>query len=98
MRAAAAVLLAALAPAAARAGGGCAPAAEVAALLARNWGEARRFAGVEPRGVLVELWLSAAGTWTILIVSADGTACLAAAGEAGALLPPPAPAPAGEPG
>jgi len=76
----------------------CAPAAEIAGRLAAEFGEARRFAGLDGRGAVIELWVSGSGSWTLLALAPGGIACLAAAGTAGVLLPAPAAAPAGVPG
>lgn len=93
-----ALALAACAPAAAPAQVPCAPAAEIAGRLAAEFGEARRFAGLDGRGAVIELWVSGSGSWTLLALAPGGIACLAAAGTAGVLLPAPAAAPAGVPG
>lgn len=66
----------------------CGPAEAIRGRLAADHGEARVFAGLAG-AVLIELWLAPSGTWTVLIVRADGAACLAAAGQAGALVPSP---------
>jgi hypothetical protein len=46
---------------------------------------------------LVTLWVAPSGSWTVLVQSAAGRACILAAGEAGTLAPRAA-APAGVPG
>jgi hypothetical protein len=92
----AAALLAA--GAAGSAAASCAPAGALAEMLAGEWGEARRFSGLDARGAVIELWVAPSGSWTLLVVSPGGTACLAASGSAGAVLPAPPARPAGEPG
>lgn len=60
----------------------CAPHATVAARLATRFGEAPQFAGLTRDGSLLEAWANReTGTWTLLRVTPDGTACLMASGE-----------------
>ncbi len=51
------------------------------AKLDRNFGEQPIAVGLATTGNLLEVLISADGTWTILITSPDGLTCIAAAGE-----------------
>ncbi len=61
--------------------GACGPHAEVEALLAGQYHETPRVLGLTAQGALFELLASPDGTWTVLIVNADGVACVAAVGD-----------------
>jgi hypothetical protein len=51
--------------------------------LGEKYGESRRSMGLAGRRGVIELFASeATGSWTILLTSPQGTACLMAAGEA----------------
>jgi hypothetical protein len=89
-RAVAAVLaIAVAAPALAQAR--CAPRADVLAQLAARWGETPRAVGLTPDGLLVEVFASPAGSWTITATRADGRTCLMSSGEGYAAIPAPVP-------
>lgn len=57
------------------------------AQLRDKYGESPRFQGLaEGMGALVMVWLNElTGTWTLLIVKPDGTACLVGEGQGGAI-------------
>ena len=70
----------------------CAARDEVVAKLAQRFGETLRSAGLQRAEGLVEVYASErTGTWTILLIRPDGTACLLAAGELWEEEPRPAP-------
>jgi hypothetical protein len=52
-------------------------------VLAEKHGEARRFLGMTPSGIAVELWIGASGGWTLLKTSSSGTSCIIATGGQG---------------
>jgi hypothetical protein len=68
----------------------CGERAALAAALMRDWRETPRFRGLAADGRLVEIFLAPSGSWSALAARPDGTACLVGAGEAGAILAPPA--------
>lgn len=73
----------------------CAPYQRVVDELSSAYGESRDSVGLS-RHEMIEIWRSnATGTWSILIVDAEGTACLVAAGVDYQELREPAP-PVGE--
>jgi hypothetical protein len=68
-------------PAAAQ-GRACAARAQVVERLAERYGETLVSMGMHANSGVVEVYASeATGTWTILVTTPDGTACLIAAGE-----------------
>jgi hypothetical protein len=96
-----AVLAAALvAPSGAAHARQCGEAGAVRAALERDFAERPVFDGLSGQAA-VELWVAEGGSWTFLIVSAAGVACILAAGNAGqadAPLRPRPRRPSGEPG
>lgn len=61
---------------------GCMPRADMAKALADGWGEKSAFQGLQSDGQrIVEIFVRQDGTWTAVVVSADGTACPVAAGD-----------------
>ena len=64
----------------------CAPREQVVAGLATGFDEVRRGAGLtrnhEGQAQVVEVFTSAAGTWTVVVTMPDGMTCLVASGEA----------------
>ena len=63
-------------------GGPCLPRADAITKLQRQYHEQQIGIGVASRGSLViELFVSDSGSWTILMTRADGISCVAAAGE-----------------
>ena len=72
-------------PANAQAGVVCGVYEQMAAAL-RDHGEAPVFRGLDVRGFVAEAWASPAGGWTWISITADGRACLEAAGEAAEVI------------
>ena len=71
----------------------CGPRAAALEYLLERYGERPRAAGLAGDGRVVELLVSASGSWTLLLVRPDGTACIAAGGEAWQDTPAPRPEP-----
>lgn len=60
----------------------CAPYDALAKALEQRYGEAPVERGLSMAGEMVEWWANDdTGTWTVLVYSASGTACILAAGE-----------------
>ena len=59
----------------------CAVRAEMIKALGDNFKEAPTAVGVVNPEVVVEIYVSAAGTWTILATGTDGKSCVISAGE-----------------
>lgn len=60
----------------------CAQRAEVVERLAERYGETLQSVGVQSNSGVLEVYASdETGSWTILVTSPDGTACLIAAGR-----------------
>lgn len=75
------LLLAACAPAAAQTAQ-CASYTGIVEGLAERYGERRVMSGTNPDGTVVQMFANGeTGTWTALVVQADGMACVVAAGE-----------------
>jgi hypothetical protein len=72
----------------------CGPRDQVVQVLSKQYQEGPRAAGMINRMTMMEVYVSAKGTWTILITDSNGMACILAAGAAWGELPPP---PKGEP-
>lgn len=69
---------------------GCDDAAAMRAALAAKFGEAVLMRGMVSGTQILEVWgAPEAGTWTVLVIRADGTACLRAAGTDLAIIAPP---------
>jgi len=66
----------------------CAERAGLVAALARDWGEAPAFRGLDAGGRLVELFVAPSGSWSLVVTVPDGTACLVGAGEDALIVPP----------
>ncbi|MFZ5964026.1 hypothetical protein ACOXXX_13835 [Thalassococcus sp. BH17M4-6] len=63
--------------------GNCAPRESVVERLAAKYGETRQSIGLGANNAVVEVFASAeTGTWTIVVTTANGTACLIASGQA----------------
>ena len=61
---------------------------EMAASLAKEYGEAQRFMGLDSRGLVTVLFFSEASkSWTALIVEPSGRACMVSAGVDGEFVP-----------
>ena len=73
--------LAGLAPTLALAEPPCGPRETLMRELAKTYGEAPSGRGLTREGALLELFSSDRGTWTMVLSSADGRACVLAAGE-----------------
>jgi hypothetical protein len=57
--------------------------------LERNYAEAPVSMGLASNGAVVEVFASAAGTWTIIMTHPNGLCCLLMAGEGWEILPAP---------
>ncbi|MBR1158495.1 hypothetical protein [Bradyrhizobium elkanii] len=60
----------------------CASRSDFVTFLKDHFGEVEVDRGLSDRGHLVEVFVSPAGTWTILLSRPDGSSCLVDAGEA----------------
>jgi hypothetical protein len=75
-----ALLLALAAPALARPF--CAPQEYLAAQMQERYGETLAHSGLTDGGNIVEIWASReTGTWTVLLIAADGMACVVQTGK-----------------
>ena len=74
-----AALLGLAAPAAAQER--CGPRAEVIEMLGEDYEETRRGVGLAGSTQVVEVFASAAGSWTVLVTDAQGRSCLVASGH-----------------
>jgi hypothetical protein len=59
----------------------CGPRADIVAVLRQRWQEVQVSMGLQPDGRLVETYASAAGGFTVLLTSPDGTSCMVSSGE-----------------
>ena len=60
----------------------CVPHDEAVAKLDHRYGERQVGIGLEQQGeTVIELFVAATGTWTVLVTRTDGLSCVAAAGE-----------------
>lgn len=73
----------------------CAAHDVIAAILSERHGESVVGRGLQSAKRALEVWASESGSWSAVIVRADGTACLVASGQAWSPVEPPA---EGEPG
>ncbi len=74
--------MAAIGPPEAQAQSACGARDSVVAKLGEKYGEIRRGGGLAGPTAIFEVWASeATGTWTILMTSPDGMACVMAAGD-----------------
>ena len=73
----------------AHAEGVCADHAVIVATLAEKYDEHQIALGAETRGPMVEIFASAAGTWTLVITDPSKRACLVAAGDGWIMAPMP---------
>jgi len=60
----------------------CAPHAEAIAMLAQNYAESREMVALSADGLMVEVFASESGSWTLIATNAQGISCLVGAGEA----------------
>jgi hypothetical protein len=59
----------------------------------KEFGEAQRFVGIDSRGLVTVLFFNPeAASWTVLVVGANGRACVIAAGVNGEFVAPGSPA------
>jgi hypothetical protein len=58
----------------------CFPIADLFGALAVQYGEAPQDQGLASDGNLMQLWASKAGTWTLVIVTPQGKACMIGSG------------------
>ena len=60
----------------------CGPTAGVYEALANKHGESRVMAGLEPSGLLIEVWANIQrGTWTLFYTRPDGLSCAVSSGS-----------------
>ncbi|HDZ38407.1 MAG TPA: hypothetical protein ENH62_09005 [Marinobacter sp.] len=59
----------------------CDARAKIITRLAENYQEQPRGRGVTARSLLMELFISPEGTWTLLVSQPNGISCLIAAGD-----------------
>lgn len=57
--------------------------------LKKNYSESRQALGLTMDGALIELYVSAGGTWSVLLTVPHGASCLIAAGTDWQTIPPP---------
>lgn len=69
----------------------CGPHEEIVKRLETGYKEARSGFGIAGNGGLVELFVSAKGTWTFLFTRPDGVTCLMAAGGEWEMIKDPLP-------
>ncbi|ORE90226.1 hypothetical protein ATO13_23361 [Stappia sp. 22II-S9-Z10] len=72
----------------------CKPRAELVDILAKEFAEHQWAFGLQNDRRVLELYVSADGTWTAILSMASGESCVVAAGEAFTVTPPP---PTGDP-
>jgi hypothetical protein len=70
-----------LAPAVAATMVWCGPHDSVISMLGEQFQEERESTGLSDEGLLMEVFASAAGSWTILLTSPSGLTCIIATGE-----------------
>lgn len=59
----------------------CMPAADLTAALTRQFGEYPLATALIGPGILMQVHVSATGTWTMTLIRPDGVACIGAAGR-----------------
>ena len=59
----------------------CGPHKEIVKALAKKYREAPKAIGTVNQTKVVEVYVSAAGSWTILLTGANGSTCIIAAGQ-----------------
>ncbi|MDQ1847585.1 hypothetical protein Q9299_04725 [Gemmobacter fulvus] len=70
----------------------CAPRDALLAKLADHYGERRQALGLADNRMMMELFASDTGSWTMAFTGADGITCLVATGQAYEGIPAPLPA------
>lgn len=68
--------------------GPCGKRVEIIKALAKKYKEAPKFIAIAGQTNLVEIFISKAGTWTILMTTPQGQTCIVAAGDSWEQLPP----------
>ena len=68
--------------------GPCGPFEDVRDVLRSGYGEGPRFQGLtaDSSAILIVMLNDATGTWTLLLVRPDGSACIAGAGSVGGVV------------
>lgn len=66
----------------------CGSRASIIKMLAQKYKEAPKFIAIAGQKYLIEIFISKAGTWTILITEPEGKTCVIAAGDSWEALPP----------
>jgi hypothetical protein len=59
----------------------CAPRRDVLAYLGHNFGEVRQSVALTDSGAVLEVLVSPQGTWTMIVTTARGEACVLATGQ-----------------
>jgi hypothetical protein len=59
----------------------CGPHDVVTSMLGEQYQEKRKAIGLSTAGMLMEVFASSTGTWTVLLTSPAGTACIIAEGD-----------------
>lgn len=67
----------------------CGDRAELVSRLEKGYAESPRSLGLASNGAVFEVFLSAKGTWSLLVTLPNGQSCVVAAGEAWENLPLP---------
>ena len=71
----------------------CGGYADMAAALSKEFGQTERFVGIENRKLFTVLFFNPeTASWTVLVVGANGLACVIAAGVNGEFVAPGSPA------
>jgi hypothetical protein len=65
----------------------CGKRGDFLALLAKQYGETPTVIGITDRGALLDVVVSSAGTWTMMITVAGGPTCIVATGRHWEMLP-----------
>jgi hypothetical protein len=66
----------------------CFPLSDIVAALDRSFGEAETVRAAEDRGGMVIVFTSEDGTWTMVVVAPNGTACPVATGTRWMMVAP----------
>lgn len=59
----------------------CGPHADVVAYLAETYAESRQMIGLAANNAVLEVFAAENGSWTVLVTTAGGPACLVASGQ-----------------
>jgi hypothetical protein len=71
----------------------CGGYADMAAALSKEYGQTERFVGIESRKLVTIVFFNPeTASWTVLVVAANGLACVIAAGVNGEFVAPGSPA------